>query len=91
MGAELSIPLQEFIKRSMPDECVTTRIAVDEFVDLKLNALFCHASQMDPNAIWSKIPPEIRREGLKVESLVRAESRVAVTDENETDLFAGIE
>lgn len=90
MGVQISVPLQEFLKRGLPDECVTTRIAVDEFVDLKLNALFCHASQMDPNAIWAKIPPEVRKEGLKVETLVRAESRVVPTPEIETDLFAGI-
>jgi LmbE family N-acetylglucosaminyl deacetylase len=90
MGLEISVPLREFVKRSLPDECVTTQIAVDEFIDLKLNALFCHASQMDPNAIWSKIPPEIRREGLRVETLIRAESRVAPSQDTETDLFEGI-
>ncbi len=91
MGLEMSVPLKEITKRGLPDECVTTRIAVEEFVDLKLNALFCHASQMDPNAIWSKIPPDVRREGLKVETLVRAESRVPANPEIETDLFAGID
>ncbi len=91
MGLAASIPMQEFIKRSLPDECVTTRVDVGEFVDLKLNALYCHASQMDPNNIWSKIPPEVRREGMRVEMLVRAESRVAPSDAIETDLFADIE
>jgi hypothetical protein len=45
---------------------------------------------MNPNSIFSKIPMEIRREGIKVETLVRAESRVVVQGE-ETDLFTGIE
>jgi LmbE family N-acetylglucosaminyl deacetylase len=91
MGIDISVPMKEFLKRGMPDECVTTRIEVAEFVDLKLNALFCHASQMDPNTIWSKIPPEIRKEGMKIETLVRAESRVSPVQGIEEDLFAGIE
>ena len=91
MGVELSIPMQEIMKRGIPEECVTTRIDVSEFVDLKLDALACHASQLDPKNVWQRIPREVRREGMKVEMLVRAESRVAPLQEIETDLFAGIE
>lgn len=89
-GIDLGVPMQEFLKRAQPDEIITTRIDVEPYVDLKLNALYCHASQMNPNSIFSKIPMEIRREGIKVETLVRAESRVVVQGE-ETDLFTGIE
>jgi hypothetical protein len=64
---------------------------VAELVDLKLNALFCHASQMDPNSMWSKIPERIRKEGMKTETLVRAESRVEPFQGVEDDVFAGIE
>ncbi len=90
MGMELSVPMQEFLKRGIPDECVTTRVDVSEFVDLKLNALYCHASQMDPNLIWNKLPAEVRRESMKVETLILAESRVAPVQGMETDLFTGI-
>ncbi|MGE5263120.1 MAG: PIG-L family deacetylase [Acidobacteriota bacterium] len=89
-GMEISAPMREFLKRGLPDECVTTKIPVSEFVDLKLNALSCHASQLDPNNVWQKIPPEIRREGLKVETLIRAESRVTLSEVDETDLFQDI-
>lgn len=90
-GIDLSAPMKEFLKRALPDEVITTRIAVAEAVDLKLDALFCHASQMSPNSFWSKIPPEIRKEGLRVETLVRAESRVSVASGTvEEDLFEGI-
>lgn len=89
-GIDLGVPMQEFLKRAQPDEIITTRIDVEPYIDLKLNALYCHASQMNPNSIFSKIPMEIRREGIKVETLVRAESRVVVQGE-ETDLFTGIE
>ncbi|MDE3088349.1 MAG: PIG-L family deacetylase [Chloroflexota bacterium] len=90
-GAEISVPMKEFIKRGIPDEAITTRVDVAKFVDLKLNALFCHASQQDPKSIWAKIPERIRREGMKVETLIRAESRVVVPPGVEEDLFAGIE
>ncbi len=90
MGMELSVPMQELLKRGTPDECVTTRIDVSGFVDLKLNALFCHASQMDPNLIWNKLPAEVRRESMKAETLILAESRAAPVGGVETDLFTGI-
>lgn len=90
-GAAVSVPIREFIKRGTPDEAITTRIDVAEFVDLKIRALSCHASQMDPNSMWSKIPERVRQEGMKVETLIRAESRVAPIDGMENDLFAGIE
>jgi len=70
--------MQEFFKRAMPDEVITTKIDVADYVDLKLSALYCHASQQNPNSIWDKIPQDIRRDGLKVETLIRAESRIVV-------------
>ncbi len=92
MGIQMSIPLQELLRRATPDACVTTRVDVTDFVELKLDALSCHASQLDPNNVWQKIPPEIRREGMKIETLIRAESRTAPSPQDvETDLFQGIE
>jgi len=89
-GMDLGVPMQEFMKRGMPDEVITTRIDVSPHVDLKWSALYCHASQMNPNSLFTKIPPELRKEGMKIETLVRAESRVVVQGE-ETDLFTGVD
>ncbi len=89
-GVEISVPMREFIKRGTPDEAITTRIDVADFVDLKLHALSCHASQMDPNSMWSKIPERVRKEGMKVETLIRAEARVEAFQGIEDDLFVGI-
>jgi N-acetyl-1-D-myo-inositol-2-amino-2-deoxy-alpha-D-glucopyranoside deacetylase len=89
-GVDLNVPMQEFLKRAMPDEVITTKIDVADFVDLKLSALSCHASQQNPNSIWGKIPQDLRREGLKVETLIRAESRIIPPPGIETDLFVGI-
>ena len=90
-GVEISEPMRQFLKRGTPDEAITTRVDVAKFVDLKLNALYCHASQMDPNSMWSKIPERIRKEGMKVETLIRAESRVAPIQGIEDDVFVGID
>lgn len=90
-GIDISTPMKEFLKRSMPDEIITTRIDVSDYVDLKLHALDCHASQLNPDGIWRKIPPEIRKEGLKVETLVRGESRLLPPQGIEQDLFEGVE
>lgn len=89
-GIDLGVPIKEFLKRAQPDEVITTRIDVAPLVDVKWNALACHASQLNPNSIFSKIPLELRKEGMKVETLIRAESRVVI-QEPETDLFTGIE
>ena len=90
-GVDISTPMKEFLKRALPDEVITTRIDVSAYADLKLDALNCHASQMDPNSFWTKIPPSIRKDGLKFETLIRAESRVAPFQGIEDDLFVGIE
>jgi LmbE family N-acetylglucosaminyl deacetylase len=90
-GVEISEPMRQFLKRGTPDEAITTRVSVADFVDLKLHALSCHASQMNPDSMWTKIPERIRKEGLKVETLIRAESRVEPVQGIEDDLFAGIE
>lgn len=90
-GSEIPVPMREFLKRGLPDEVITTRIDVAKYVDLKLNALYCHASQMNPDSIFVKIPLEIRREGLKTETLIRAESRLTPPQGVEEDVFAGID
>jgi LmbE family N-acetylglucosaminyl deacetylase len=90
-GTPLPEQFNQILKRSMPDEVITTRVNVAELVDLKLNALFCHASQMDPNSMWSKIPERIRKEGMKTETLIRVESRIEPIEGVEDDLFAGVE
>ena len=90
-GVEISEPMKQFLKRGTPDEAITTRVSVADFVDLKLHALSCHASQMNPDSMWTKIPERIRKEGLKVETLIRAESRVEPVQGIEDNVFAGIE
>lgn len=87
---ELQEWMQEFLKRAVPDEAVTTVVDVKEYVDVKWEALFCHASQMNPNSPFGKLPPEVRREGMRQEMLVCGESRVGRISGVEHDVFEGI-
>ncbi len=89
-GQEMTEIAREFQKRALPDEAVTARIDVSEFVDLKMQSLKCHASQLGPNTFFARIPEEFRRESNKTETFVLAESRLPRPDGVETDLFAGI-
>jgi len=90
LGIPMADWMREFQKRAMPDEIVTTVIDVSEFVDLKWDALYCHASQMNPNSPFAQVPPAVRKAAMQHEMLVCAESRVGRV-EGETDLFAGVE
>ncbi|MGB8648577.1 MAG: PIG-L family deacetylase [Anaerolineae bacterium] len=80
---------QGFIRRAMPEAAITTRIDVQEFARLKMQALNCHATQLGPNTFFARVPEEARIERMTVESFVLAESRDARA-ESETDLFEGV-
>lgn len=81
--------LEAFAHRALPDEVITTRLDVHEFVDLKIESLMCHATQLGPNTMFRRIPESLWRDTLKVETLALAESRTGRA-QNETDIFEGI-
>jgi LmbE family N-acetylglucosaminyl deacetylase len=89
-GKELDEFAKAFEKRALPEEAITTRIDVSEFVDLKMQSLMCHATQLGPNTFFAKLPRAAWREGAKNETFVLAESRSGRPDGVETDLFAGL-
>ncbi len=89
-GEQLPDMLREFLKRGLPDEVITTEIDVEEFADLKLQALKCHASQLGPNTIFQKLPQVLHRERMKWETFVLAESRTGRPQGVERDLFEGV-
>lgn len=88
-GEELPDWILGFAKRALPEQVITTRIDVHEFVNLKIESLLCHATQMGPNTMFRRIPEHMWREMLKTETLMLAESRTGRSNE-ETDLFEGI-
>ncbi len=72
---------------------VTTRIDVSDFLVQRRNALLAHATQVDPNGHWMRMPDEITRTVFPWEEFVLARSLVdtgVAPGEWETDLFAGI-
>lgn len=90
-GINLEEWIHEIYKRSVPDELISARIDVSEFADLKWDALQCHASQMSPNSPFAKMPVRVRKEAMKLETFICAESRVGRIQGVESDVFVGIE
>lgn len=90
-GEPVPVLFREFIKRAMPDEAITTRINVEEFTSMKLEALQCHASQLPPDGFFRRMTPEMHRERMRWETFVLAESRTGYPQGLETDLFEEVE
>jgi LmbE family N-acetylglucosaminyl deacetylase len=87
-GEELPEWMLTFAKRALPDEVITTRIDVADFVGLKVESLLCHATQLGPETFFRRVPESLWREMLKVETLMLAESRTGRMGD-ETDVFEG--
>jgi mycothiol S-conjugate amidase len=68
---------------------VTTRVPCGEYFPVRDDALRAHATQVDPDGFWFRVPLEIQREVWPTEDyeLVRC---LVERDEPEDDLFAGI-
>jgi len=81
-GAGMSIP-------GTPDELITTRIDVGDYVDRKREAFAAHVTQNDPNSWFATMADQIYRLAFGTEHyrLVRGK---AGSDLPEADLFAGI-
>jgi LmbE family N-acetylglucosaminyl deacetylase len=86
-GEPIPDMFRELIRRAIPDQAITTRIDVEEFMDVKIEALQCHASQLPPDSFFRRMPPEMYRERMKWETFVLAESRMGLPQAVETDLF----
>ncbi len=89
-GQELPDFARDFLSRMTPDDCANARIDVSEFVDLKWKSLLCHATQLGPDSPFAKMPVEMRKEGMRLETFMLAESRIGRPKELETDLFEGV-
>ena len=72
-----------------PDELVTTRLDVSQWVTKKREALMAHKTQMGENVIFTLMPPWLFDEMFGTEAFVRAGSRVDAP-EREDDLLAGL-
>jgi len=72
-----------------PDELITTRVDVSEFVDRKREAFAVHVSQNDPNSWFANMADQIYRLAFGTEHYQLARGKPG-SELPESDLFAGI-
>jgi mycothiol S-conjugate amidase len=96
LAAGLESPYGEWLDRWQDSEDwldkgprVTTRVVCDEWFSVRDDALRAHATQVDPDGFWFKVPMELQRSAWPTEDYELARSLVD-TATPEDDLFAGI-
>ena len=84
-------PFVDWLERLDPDEPdpTTTQVEVGEYLPLRSQALLAHATQIDPNGHWFKLPDEFVAEIYPYEDFTLARSLVD-TEIPEASLFAGL-
>lgn len=90
MGEES--PYGEWLENwTRPDKSdrVTTRVPCGDYFELRDDALRAHATQIDPEGWWFRVPLEIQRKKWPTEDYELVRSMVATTSP-EDDLFAGV-
>jgi mycothiol S-conjugate amidase len=89
----LESPYAEWLERmeasDLPERELTTRVPCAEFFPVRDKALIAHATQIDPDGGWFRVPMEVQQEVWPTEDYELARSRVD-TSLPESDLFAGI-
>ena len=84
-------PFVEWLERAKtrPQRKVTTRVPCSDFFDVRDDALRAHATQVDPEGFFFAVPNSVQAEIWPTEEYELAMSHV-VTDDDESDLFAGV-
>jgi LmbE family N-acetylglucosaminyl deacetylase len=75
-------------KLGLPDELVSDRINVEQWIETKNRSWSMHRTQMNPDNPMAKIPQDIRRKWRAYEYFQLAATRVGPDVEGENDLFA---
>ena len=81
--------LERWEKRGIPERTLTTHIPCADYFEIRDKALIAHATQIDPDGGWFRVPMEVQRSAWPTEEYELAKSRVE-TSLPEDDLFAGI-
>ncbi|XVU26455.1 mycothiol conjugate amidase Mca [Actinoplanes sp. CA-054009] len=93
IAAGLESPYTEWLERSADREDrgdkITTRVEVGEYFEIRDEALRAHATQVDPDGFWFKIPLELQQKVWPTEDFELARSLVD-SPVPESDLFAGV-
>lgn len=77
-------------KRGTPRGRVTTTVDVSPYVQVKERAWAAHASQHNPNGLFSRVPRELTMQWQGTENLELAKTRLPKPEGIERDLFDGI-
>ncbi|GII23520.1 mycothiol conjugate amidase Mca [Planosporangium mesophilum] len=93
LAAGLESPYAEWLAKWDPardkGHRVTTRVPCGEYFEVRDDALRAHATQVDPDGSWFRVPLEIQRETWPTEDYELARCLVERSDP-EDDLFAGV-
>ncbi len=73
----------------LPDELVGAVVDVREYLDLKIQSLLAHRTQVKPDMWMLTLPRELQEIFMGYETFFRKESRLAV-EGRQTELFAGV-
>ena len=93
LAAGLESPYTEWLEKSSErqdrGDKITTRIECGDYFSIRDDALRAHATQVDPDGFWFKIPLELQQKVWPTEDFELARSLVD-SPIPESDLFAGI-
>ncbi len=93
LAAGLESPYMEWLERreERPDrgDKITTRVECGAYFEVRDDALRAHATQVDPDGFWFKVPLELQQKVWPTEDFELARSLVD-SPVPESDLFAGI-
>jgi mycothiol S-conjugate amidase len=93
IGAGLESPYGQWLANWDPEHDkghrVTTRVECGDFFEVRDEALRAHATQVDPDGFWFKIPLDVQRKAWPTEDYELVRSNVPSTAP-EDDLFAGV-
>ena len=82
--------LAAWIDRAEDSGRLTTKVECADFFEVRDRALLAHASQVDPNGPWFRVPLDLQREAWPTEDYQLARSLIEVGTLPESDLFTGI-
>ncbi len=89
----LESPYGEWLKRweksGHKERTITTHVPCADFFEIRDKALIAHATQIDPDGGWFRVPMEVQKEVWPTEEYELAKSLVD-TSLPEDDLFAGV-
>jgi mycothiol S-conjugate amidase len=93
LAAGLDSPYEQWLanwdhRRDVSDR-ITTRVPCGDYFSVRDDALRAHATQVDPDGNWFRVPLEIQRRAWPTEDYELARSLVGEVAE-EDDLFAGV-